>query len=150
MEHLLESMKSQMQILTKDLAKTHERIAAQPLAASPSAAFAAPPSNAVAAAQHPPSFLAPPQLAHATATPLPPMATAQPPPYLRGAPPFYYENEEPPYFRGQRRSDRRPLRCFSVTRKGTSHTAVLPELCCSSCCGNRHKNKPEGHPGGKC
>ena len=28
MEHLLESMKSQIQILTKDLAKAHERIAA--------------------------------------------------------------------------------------------------------------------------
>ena len=100
MEHLLDSMKSQIQILTKDLAKAHERIAAQSPAASPSAAFAAPPSNAVSVAQHPPTSLAPPQLAHPAATPLPPMATAQPPPYLQGAPPFYYENEEPPYFRG--------------------------------------------------
>ena len=30
MEHLMESMKSQIQILTKDLARAHERIAAQP------------------------------------------------------------------------------------------------------------------------
>ena len=50
MEHLMESMQSQIRILTKDLAKAHERIAAQPPAATPTAAFAAPPSNAVAAA----------------------------------------------------------------------------------------------------
>ena len=118
MEHLLESMKSQIQILTKDLAKAHERIAAQPPAVTPTAAFAAPPSNAVAAAQHPPASLAPPQLAHPTATPLPPMATAQPPPYILGPPSYYDGSEEPPYFRGQRRSDRRPLRCFLCDEEG--------------------------------
>ena len=112
MEHLMESMQSQIQILTKDLAKAHERLAAQPPAATPTAAMAAPPSHAVAAAQPPPATLAPPQLVHPPATPLPPMTIPQPPQYLQGAPPFYYETEEPPYFRGQRRSDRRPMRCF--------------------------------------
>ena len=117
MEHLMESMKSQIQILTKDLARGHERIAAQPPAAMPTAALAVPPSNAVAAAQHPAS-LAPPQMAHPAATSLPSMATAQPPQYLQGSPPFYYEGEEPPYFRGQRRSDRRPLQCFLCDEEG--------------------------------
>ena len=118
MEHLMKSMKSQIQILTKDLGRAHERIAAQPPAATPTAVLAVPPSNAVAAAQHPPGPLAPPQMAHPAATPLPPMATAQPPQYLQGSPPFYYEGEEPPYFRGQRRSDRRPLRCFLCDEEG--------------------------------
>ena len=150
MEHLMESMQSQIQILTKDLAKAHERLAAQPPAATPTAAFAAPPSNAVAAVQRLPATLAPPQLVHPAATPLPPLATAQPPPYIQGAPPFYYETEEPPYFRGQRWSDRQAIcGASSVMKRGTSHTAVLPELCYSACCGNRHKNKPDGHPGGK-
>ena len=109
MEHLIESMQSQIQILTKDLAKAHERIAA-----TPTAAFAAPPSNTVAAAQPPPASLAPPQLPNPAATPLPPMATAQPPPHHPGDPQYFdYGEEGAPYFRGQRRqSDRRPLRCF--------------------------------------
>ena len=50
MEHLIESMQSQIQILTKDLAKAHKRIANQPPAAMPTAALAAPLSNTVAAA----------------------------------------------------------------------------------------------------
>ena len=119
MEHLMESMQSQIQILTKDLAKAHERIAAQPPAATPTAAFAAPPSNTVAAAQHPPASLAPPQLSRPAATPLPPMATAQPPPYHLGQPQYFDFGEEPPYFRGQRRqSDRRPLWCFLCDEEG--------------------------------
>ena len=113
MEHLMESMQSQIQILTKDLAKVHERIAAQPLAATPTVAFAAPPSNAVVAAQHPPTSLAPPQLSQPVATPLPPMATAQPPTHHLGQPWYIDFGEEPPYSRGQRRqSDRRLLLCF--------------------------------------
>ena len=114
----LESMNRQIQILTKDLAKAHEKIAAQPPVATPTAALAVPPSQAVAAAQHPPAPLAPPQMAHPAATPLPPMATAQPPQFLQGSPTFYYEGEEPPYFRGQRRSDRRPMRCFLCDEEG--------------------------------
>ena len=118
MENLIEFMNRQIQILTKDLAKAHEKIAAQPPVATPTAALAVPPSQAVAAAQHPPAPLVPPQMAHPAATPLPPMATAQPPQFLQGSPPFYYEGEEPPYFRGQRRSDRRPKRCFLCDEEG--------------------------------
>ena len=101
MENLLESMNRQIQILTKDLAKAHEKIVAQPPVATPTAALAVPPSLAVAAALHPPAPLAPPQMAHPAATPLPPMTTAQPPQFLQGSPTFYYEGEEPPYFREQ-------------------------------------------------
>ena len=118
MENLMESMNRQIQILTKDLAKAHEKLAAQPPVATSTVALAAPPSLAVAAAQHPPAPLAPPQMAHPTATPLPPMATAQLPQYLQGPPSFYYEGEEPPYFRGQRRQDRRPMRCFLCDEEG--------------------------------
>ena len=117
MENLIESMNRQIQILTKDLAKAHEKIAAQPPVATPTTAMAVPPSQAVAAAQHPPAPLAPPQMAHPAATPLPPMSTAQPPQFLQGSPPFYYEGEETPYFR-QRRSDRRPMRCFLCDEEG--------------------------------
>ena len=120
MEHLIESMQSQIQILTKDLAKAHERIATQPPAATSTAAFVALPSNTVAAAQHPPASLAPPQLPNPAATPLPPMATAQPPPYHPSHPQYIdYGEEGAPYFPGQRRqSDRRPLRCFLCDEKG--------------------------------
>ena len=97
MEHLIKSMQSQIQILTKDLAKAHEQIAAKLQAATPTSALAAPPSNTVAAAQ-------PPQLPNPAATPLPPMATAQPPPYHLGQPQYFDFGEEgTPYFQGQRR-----------------------------------------------
>ena len=115
---LMESMNRQIQILTKDLAKAHEKLAAQPTAAPVATALAVPPSQAVAAAQHPPASLAPPQMAHPAATPLPPMATAQAPQYLQGSPPFFYENEEPPYFWGPRRQERRPMRCFLCDEEG--------------------------------
>ena len=120
MEHLMESMQSQIQILTKDLAKAHESVAAKPQAATPTAAFAAPPSNTVAAAQPPPATLAPPRLSKPAATPLPPMATAQPPPYNPGPPQHVgYGDDGAPYFREQRRrSDRRPLRCFLCDEEG--------------------------------
>ena len=118
MDTLMESMNRQIQILTKDLAKAHEKLAAQPPVATPTAALAVPPSQAVAAAQHPPASLAPPPMAHPAATPLPPMATAQAPQFLQGAPTFYYEGEEPQYFRGQRRPDRRPMRCFLCDEEG--------------------------------
>ena len=91
MDTLMESMNRQIQILTKDLAKAHEKLAAQPTAAPAATALAVPPSQAVATAQHPPASLAPPQMAHPAATPLPPMATAQAPQYLQGSPTFYYE-----------------------------------------------------------
>ena len=101
---LMESMNRQIQILTKDLDKAHERLERN--------------YQAVAAAQPPPASLVPPPIAHPGATPLPPMATAQAPQYLHGPPPFYYEGEEPPYFRGQRRQDRRPMRYFLCDEEG--------------------------------
>ena len=118
MDNLMESMNRQIQILTKDLAKAHEKLAAQPPVATLTAALAVPPSQAVAAAQHPPDSLALPPMAHPAATPLPPMATAQAPQFLPGSPTFYYKGEEPPYFRGQRWSDRRPMRCFPCDEEG--------------------------------
>ena len=114
----MEFMNCQIQILTKDLAKAHEKLVAQPMVASATAALAVPPSQAVAAAQHPPASLAPPPMAHPAASPLPPMATAQAPQYLQGPPTFYYEGEEPPHYRGQRRQDRRLMRCFLCDEEG--------------------------------
>ena len=60
MDTLMEFMNRQIQILTKDLAKAHEKLVAQPMVASATAALAVPPSQAVAATQHPPASLAPP------------------------------------------------------------------------------------------
>ena len=119
MEQLIESMQSQIHILTKDLAKAHKQIASKPQAAMPTAAFAAPPSNTVVAAQPPPAASVPPSLPNSVATPLPPLATAQPPPYNTGHPPYFGYGEEGPYFRGQRRqSDRRPPWCFLCAEEG--------------------------------
>ena len=114
-DNLMESMNQQIQILKKDLLKAHEKLAAKPTAAPETAALAAPTSQAVAAAQPPPASFAPPQRAQAAA---PPMATAQAPPYQQGYPPQFYGNEEPPYFRGPRRQDRRPVRCFLCDEEG--------------------------------
>ena len=86
MEQIIQSMQNQIQILTKDLAKAHEQMASQATAATPTAAFVAPPNNAVAAAQPPPATSPPasfPSPAPA-ATPLPPLAMAQPPLYPPG------------------------------------------------------------------
>ena len=120
MEHLIESMRSQIQILTKDLAKAHEPVATKLQAATPTAVFAAPPSNTLAAAQPPPATLAPPRLSNSAATPLPPMATARPPPYSPGPSQYFSSGDAgAPYFRGQRRrSNRRPLRCFLCDEEG--------------------------------
>ena len=107
-DNLLESMNHQIQILKKDLVKAHEKLAAQSMATPVAATLAVPPSQAVAAAQPPPASLAPPQRTHPAAAPLPPMATAQTP----------HGNEEPPYFRGPRRQDRRPMRCFLCDEEG--------------------------------
>ena len=119
-EHLIESMRSQIQILTKDLAKAHEPVATKPQAATPTTAFAAPPSNTLVAAQPPPATLAPPSLSSPTATPLPPMASARPPPHSPGLSQYFSSGDDgPPYFRGQRRrADRGPLRCFLCDEEG--------------------------------
>ena len=90
MEQLIQSMQSQIQILTKDLAKAHKQIASKTTAAMPTAAFAAPPSNAVIAAQPPPAASAPTSLPSPAATPLPPLATAQPPLYNPGRLPYFH------------------------------------------------------------
>ena len=117
-DNLMESMNCQIQILTRDLAKAHENLAAHSTAAPVTTALAVPPSQAVAAAQHPPASLAPPQMAHPAASPLQPMATAQAPQYIQEPPPYFYGNEEPPYFRGPRRQDRRPMRCSLCDEEG--------------------------------
>ena len=109
-DSLMESMNRQIQILKKDLAKDHEKLAAQPTAAPQTAALAAPLSHAVAAAQPPPASLAPPQRAQAAAPQPQPMATAQAPQYYQEYQPHFYRNEDPQYFRRQdRRQDRRPV-----------------------------------------
>ena len=119
MEQLIQFMQSQIQILTKDLAKAHEQMASKPPAATPTAAFAVPPSNTVAAAQPPPAASAPTSLPSPAATPLPPLATAQPSLYNPGRPPYFDYGGEGSYFRGQRRqSDRRPPRCFLWDEEG--------------------------------
>ena len=117
-DSLMESMNRQIQILKKDLLKAHEKLAAQPIAAPETAALAVPPSQAVAAAQPPPASFAPPQRTQAAAPQLPPMATAQAPPYQQGYPQHFYGNEDTPYFRGLRRQDRRPMRCFLCDEEG--------------------------------
>ena len=105
MEQIIQSMQNQIQILTKDFAKAHEQMASQVTAATPTAAFAAPPSNEVAAAQPPPASLPSPA---PTATPLPPLATAQPPLYPPGRSPYFDYGEEGPYFHAPwRQPDRR-------------------------------------------
>ena len=150
MEQLIQSMQSQIQILTKDLAKAHEQMVSKPKAATPTAVFAVPPSNAGAAAQPAPATSAPTSLPSPAATPLPPLATAQPPLYNPGRPPYFDYGEEGSYFRGQRRQpDRRPPRCFLCNEKATSPIAALPVPYCNACCGNRHRKRLEAHPGDK-
>ena len=121
MEEIIQSMQSQIQILTKDLAKALEQIASQAAAATPNAAFAAPPSNAVAAAQPPPATLPLASLPAPapSATTLPPLATAQPPLYPPGHSPYFDYGKEGSYFRPPRRQpDRRPPRCFLCDEEG--------------------------------
>ena len=130
-DNLMESMNRQIQILTKDLAKAHEKLAAQPTATPVTTALAVPPSQAVAAVQHPPASLAPPQMAHPAASPLPPMATAQAPQYIQDPPPYFYGNEEPPYFRGSGDRTGGPCDASSAMRRAILFTAVLPALCYS-------------------
>ena len=121
----MESMNCQIQILTKYLAKAHEKLAAQPTATPVATALAVPPSQAVAAAQHPPASLAPPQMAHPAATPLPPMATTQAPQYLEMK--SLHTLEGP--------GDRTGGLCgaSSAMKRGILPTAVLPALCYSVC-----------------
>ena len=114
-DSLMESMNRQIQILNKDLVKAHEKLAAHPTSAPQTAALAAPLSHAVAAAQHPPASLAPPQRLQAAALPPQSMATAQSPQYYQECQPHSYRNEDPQYFR---RQDRWPGRCFLCDGEG--------------------------------
>ena len=129
-EEVAAARRIEIQILTKDLAKAHEHMASLAMAATPTAAFAAPPSNAVAASQPPPATSPPASLPSPApaATPLPPLATAQPPLYPPGRSPYFDYGEEGPYFRTPRRQpDRRPSRCFLCDEEG--HFAY----CCLTC-----------------
>ena len=118
-ESALETMNRQIQILKKDLAKAHEKLAAQTTTAPQTAALAIPASPTVAAAQLPPASLAPPQRPQATAPPPQPMATAQTPQYFPDYQQQYFRNEDPQYFRRQdRRQDRRSVRCFLCDEEG--------------------------------
>ena len=149
MENLLESMNRQIQILTKDLAKAHERIAAQPPATTPTTALAVPPSNAVAVAQHPPAFwhlLRWPTLRPHCYHPWP---QHNHPNTFKARLPSITRVKNLPTF-GDRDGQTEGLcGASSVMKRGTSRTTVLPELCCSACCGNKHKSKPDGRPRGK-
>ena len=117
-DSLMESMNRQIQILKKDQLKAYEKFAAQPIAAPETAALAVPPNQAVAAAQPSPASFAPPQRTQAAAPQLSPMATAQAHPYQQGYPQHFYGNEDPPHFRGPRRQDWRPMRCFLCDEEG--------------------------------
>ena len=148
MEQLIQSMQSQIQILTKDLAKAHEQIASKTPAATPTAAFAAPPNNAVAAAQPPPAASAPTSLPSPAATPLPPLATAQPPlvtlhTLIMGKRDFIFVARGGSQIGGL-------VDVSFVMRKATSPIAALPVPYCNACCDNRHRKWLEAHPGDKC
>ena len=152
MEQIIQSMVNQIQILTKDLAKAHEQMASQATAATPTAAFAAPPSNAVAAAQPPPATSLPASLPSPApaATPLPPLATAQPPLYPPGRSPNFDYGDEGPYFRAPRRQpDRRPPQCFLCDEEG--HFAYrCPARTLLQCLLRNRPRKPlKAHPGVK-
>ena len=119
MEQLIQSMQSQIQILTKDLAKAHEQIADKTPAATPTAAVITPPSTIVAAAQPPPAASAPASAPNHAATPLPPLATAQAPPYALRHPPYADYREEGHYYSTLRcQTDRRPPLCFLCDEEG--------------------------------
>ena len=149
MEQVIQSMQDQIRILTKDLAKAHEQMASQVAAATPTAA---PPSTAVAAAQPPPAASPPASLPVPvpSATPLQPLATAQPPLYPPGRSPYPDYGEEGPYFRPPcRQPDRRPPRCFLCDEEGHFAYAVPLVHCCSTCCDSKPGTLLKDHPGDK-
>ena len=150
MEQLIQSMQSQIQILTKDLAKGHEQIAPKTPAATPTAAAITPPSTIVAASQPPPAASAPASSPNPAATPLPPLATAQAPPYALGRPHMQTIGKRgtitvPPGVRqiGGLRG------AFCATRRATLLIAALPAPYCNAYCGNRPRKIVEAHLGGR-
>ena len=129
-DSLMESMNRQIQILKKDLAKAHEKLAAQPTAAPQTAALAAPLSHAVAATQPPPAPLAPPQRAQAAA----PQPQPKHPNIIRNISHIFIEMKTLSTS-GDRTGDRTGglYDASSVMRRGILPTAVLPAHCCSAC-----------------
>ena len=125
-DSLMESMNRQIQILKKDLAKAHEKLAAQPTAAPQTAALAAPLSHAVAAAQPPPASLAPPQRAQAAA----PQPQPKHPNIFRKISQSFIEMRTLSTL-GDRTGDQ--CDASSVMKRGILPTAVLPAHCCSAC-----------------
>ena len=147
MEQIIQSMQNQIQILTKDLAKAYGQMASQATAPTSTAAFAAPPSNTVAAAQplrHHPVCLVPqphryhPWLLHnhpctpraALHTLI--MARRDPISALHG---------------GSQIGDH--LDVSSVIRRVTLPIAALPVHYCNACCGSRPRKPFKAHPGDK-
>ena len=143
MEQIIQSMQSQIQILTKDLAKAHEQMASQATAATPTAAFAAPPSHRQALRHQPVCLVPQPHCYHTwlrhnhPCTPLAAlhtliMAKRDPISALHGS---------------SQIGDL--LDVFSVMRRVTSPIAALPVHYCSACCGSRHRKLLKAHPGDK-
>ena len=150
MEQLIQPMQSQIQILTKDLAKAHEQIASKTPSATPTAAFAAPPSNAVAAAQPPPAASVPTSLPSPAATPLPPWLRHNHPCITLVALYTLIMGKRDLIFVARGGSQIGGLLDVSfVTRKATSPIADLPVPYCNACCNNRHRKRLEAHPGDK-
>ena len=150
MEQLIESMQSQIQILTKDLAKAHEQIAAKPPAATPTAAFTAPPSNTVAAAQPPPAASAPPSLPSPQPHRYHPWQRHNHPHITRAILHILAMEKRVHTFVGKGGSQIEGLRgASSATRRATLPIAALPVPYCNACCGSRRKKTPEAHPGDK-
>ena len=147
MDTLMESKNRQIQILTKDLAKAHEKLAAQQPVATPTAALAVPPSQAVAAAHtHQPLWRLPQWLTLQPRCYHPWLQPKRPNTY-KVHPPFTMRVKSLHTFADQ--GDRTDGLCgaSSVMKRGTLHTTVLPELCYSTCYGNKPKSKPGGRPG---
>ena len=143
------SMQDQIRILTKDLKKSHEQMASQATATTPTAALAATPVAMVAAAQ-PPPITSPPVMANAhppPTAPLPPLATAQPPPYPPGRQMYHDYGKKVPIFGLQANSQTEGLLVAScATRRAILPTAALPAPCCSAYCGNKPEKPPMAHP----
>ena len=130
---LMESMNCQIQILTKDLAKAHEKLAAQPTATPVTTALTVPPSQAVAAAQHPPA------LWHLLRWLTMPLRRYHP--WLQPKHPNTYKTHLPSSMEmknlhtlegpGDRTGG--PCGASSAMKRGILPTAVLPALCYSVC-----------------
>ena len=150
MEQLIQSMQSQIQILTKDLAKAHEQIASKtrllrlPLRLLPHPATQWRLPSHHQPLRHQPVCLVPqPHRYH---------------PWLRHNHPCITLVALHTLIMGKRdlifvaRGGSQIgglLDVFFVTRKATSPIAALPVPYCNACCDNRHRKRLEAHPGDK-